>query len=265
MAVHAQQSPAYLEQALESLKRQTWPASELVIVADGALPAELQRVIDAFSTTLPLKILGWKDNRGLGAAMRTGLAACTQALVARMDSDDIILEHRFEKQLRHLDETGADVCGSSALALREDGAMAPPRKVPLTHAQIMNVLWACPFIHGSVMYRRDQILAAGSYDARLRRRQDYDLWFRCAEAGLRFSNIAEPLLIYRERVPRPLGHRVAQAWRQGQLGSANSRRLGLPVWKQLACYYPLLRSVSPTFLRSALETMESAADPRRRH
>jgi glycosyltransferase involved in cell wall biosynthesis len=264
MAVHPQQSPAYLAQALESLRAQSVQAGEVVIVADGVLPQVLLSIIDQAAADLPIKTLSFDRNRGLGAALNAGLAACSKPLVARLDTDDIALGHRLETQLRQIEMTGADICGSSALVVGHDGAMGRTRTVPLSHAAISAALWACPFIHGTVMFRRDRVLAAGGYTPQLRRRQDYDLWFRCKEAGLTFTNIAEPLLVYREHQPLPLGARVGQAWRQGRIGSAHARRLKLPAWTQLACYYPLARAVLPVSLGRLLKRLEVVIDPRRR-
>ena len=52
--------------------------------------------------------------------------------------------------------------------------------------------------HPTVMYRKNAILSVGGYKPDAGPRQDdYDLWFRCAEKGLHFANISEPLLHYR--------------------------------------------------------------------
>lgn len=264
MAVHGQQSPARLDAALHSLGRQTVPATEIVLVADGPLPAALQQIIALACQELPIEVVALGENRGLGAALDAGLAACTCPLVARMDSDDIALDHRFETQLSQLEETGADICGSAIIVVQDDGAIAPTRWMPLTHDDIVRALWANPFAHGSVMFRRDRVLQAGGYNPDLRRQQDYDLWFRCAEAGLRFANIAEPLLVYRDHSSSaPLPVRLRQAWRQARLGASNAGHLRLPLWKQAACYYPLLRALLPLTLRRFLRRLEGRLDPRR--
>lgn len=264
MAVHPAQSPQHLAEALDSLARQTLPAAEVVLVCDGSLPPELDAVIASAAARLPLRTVRWANNRGLGAALREGLEACTFPLVARLDSDDVALSHRLERQLRHLRETGADVCGSFALCRREDGRIVSVRPVPTTHDRILDTLWACPFIHGSVMFRRDAILAVGSYDATLRRRQDYDLWFRCGEAGLRFANVDEPLIIYRLGTAQPRRRRIEQALVQARVGVRHAKRLGMPRWKQLACYYPLVRAWVPDMISAPIEAVAAAIDPRRR-
>ena len=265
MAVHPQQDAGHLEEALRSLVVQTAPPSEVVIVRDGALPGLLDDILQRYAERLPIRALGWADNRGLGAALRAGLEACSCSLVARLDSDDVALEHRFLTQLRHMQQSGSDVCGSFALCVREDGSPAVVRRVPLTHDRIVDAIWACPFVHGSVMYRREAILGVGNYDPALRRRQDYDLWFRCVEAGLRLSNINEPLVIYRAAGrARSRRTQIAQAMSQGRIGAGHAKRLGLPWWKRLACYYPVLRTLAPAALRGPRRSLAAVVDPRQR-
>jgi hypothetical protein len=66
---------------------------------------------------------------------------------------------------------------------------------------VKNLYRRNPFIHPSVMMRKDAFLNLGGYDESLPRSQDQDLWLR-ASSVCRFANIPEPLLLYKFR-PMP--------------------------------------------------------------
>ena len=112
ISVYQRENPLYLKQALDSLYVQIVPPSEVVIVEDGPLTEGLHAVINAFSTQHPTKIVRLPHNQGLGKALREGLKHCRFPIVARMDSDDICMPWRFEKQLSIMKNTKVDIVGS---------------------------------------------------------------------------------------------------------------------------------------------------------
>ncbi|WP_298268432.1 hypothetical protein [Geobacter sp.] len=72
----------------------------------------------------------------------------------------------------------------------------------LTHEEIMRDRFVeSPFVHPSVMVRRDLLLQAGGYRDR-GWAEDYDLWLRLADAGVRFARLPEVLFFWRERPGR---------------------------------------------------------------
>lgn len=249
---------------LESLAVQTRPAGEIVVVADGPITEALEVLLESFRQILPVKIVRMKANRGLGAALELGLQQCSFPIVARMDSDDIAYPIRFERQLQALEtEPELDIVGAFATEIDASGQLGTLRRMPTSHADIVACLWANPIIHPVVMFRRDRILEAGSYDPTLRRRQDYELWFRCAEAGLKFANVAEPLIYYRFTEKTHSRQKPDDLWRQGVIGFKGSRRLGLPLAAQIGCFVPFFRSLMPLRFQHTIYRYMSKFDPRK--
>jgi len=99
LSLYVKEKPQFLRECLESLKNQTLPATEIVMVYDGAITTELEEVVTQFITILPIKIIRLPQNVGLGKALNEGLKHCSYNWVFRMDSDDICLPNRFEKQV----------------------------------------------------------------------------------------------------------------------------------------------------------------------
>lgn len=265
MAVYGGESAVYLARSLESLCAQTHRCSELVLVEDGPLPEALSGTIDAFRDRLPIVSVRLSSNAGLAEALNEGLKHCRCNLVARMDGDDICLPERFEIQVKAFeDDPSLSIVGGFAIEIDEFDVRGRLRRMPISHEQILDKLWACPLIHPTVMFRREALLRLGGYDASLKRRQDYELWFRCAANGLRFHNCNQPLLLYRFSPEALRKQPVGLAFQQARVGYRGAARLGMPLWKRLACFGPLARSLLPTRMQYMAYRLLGRFDPRQR-
>ena len=111
MSVYAKEKPEYLRQSIESILAQTVAADEFVIVCDGPLTEELDKVLAEYENSRQdfFKIIRQKENKGLGIALNTGLSQCANSLVARMDSDDVSMPDRMERQLAVFAEKNVDI------------------------------------------------------------------------------------------------------------------------------------------------------------
>ena len=98
-SVYKKDTPEFLSQSLQSIADNTLQPVQIVLVKDGTLTAELEAVIAEWQERLPLKVVGYEENRGLAHALNYGLQFVETELVARMDSDDICFPDRFEKQV----------------------------------------------------------------------------------------------------------------------------------------------------------------------
>ena len=199
LSVYQKDSPEFLRQALESLAEQTVQADEVLIVKDGPVGAELEGVIDSCSAKLPMVTVQLESNVGLGPALYAGLGRCRGELVARMDSDDICVPERFEKQLAFLEQNaGADVVGGAIAEFHNDcGEIGSIRRMPCSAEALAKAArWRNPLNHVTVMFRRDSVLAAGSYRA-CPGFEDYDLWARMLMRGGRLHNLQDVLVYVR--------------------------------------------------------------------
>ena len=109
MSIYKNDNPQYLEIALDSIIGQTLKPKEIVVVGDGPVPEALEKCIQrakeaAAVEGIALKWLPQPVNRGLGEALRIACDNCSYDYIARMDSDDISLPDRFEKQMRVFDK-----------------------------------------------------------------------------------------------------------------------------------------------------------------
>lgn len=197
MSIYHRENPSWFNRAMQSIwDEQTVKPDEIVLVQDGPLTAEISTEISKWQMKLGnnLKCVPLEKNIGLGEALNIGLRHCSNELVARMDTDDISLPQRFEKQLLVFEYNDIDVC-SAWISEFEHDEINPDtiRKVPEKHDDI--VLYAkyrSPINHIPVMFKKAAVLNAGGYKHMLWL-EDYYLWVRMILSGARFYNIQEPL------------------------------------------------------------------------
>ncbi len=199
MSVYVREQAAYLEQCLESLRAQTLPADEVVVVEDGPLTEALLAVLARYETYLPMRRVRLECNVGLGKALQQGLEHTTHELVARMDSDDIALERRFELQMAAFAARPAlCVIGGQIDEFSQDPRSPhASRRLPCEHPEILAYARTRnPFNHMAVMYRRSSVLAVGGYQ-HMMYFEDYWLWVRMLQAGQLTCNLPDTLVLAR--------------------------------------------------------------------
>jgi glycosyltransferase involved in cell wall biosynthesis len=199
MSVYGKETPECLCQSLESLSLQTHRADEVVLVEDGPLNEPLKAVIDCFRAILPIVSVPLPVQVGLGAALRAGMTACSGELVARMDSDDICVLERFERQIEFLAaHREVDVVGGAIAEFDEDPAAPHSVRILPTggHALLRFARFRTPMNHVTVMARKASVLTAGNYHP-CRYFQDYHLWARMLALGYRLHNLRDVLVYVR--------------------------------------------------------------------
>lgn len=195
ITVYHRIDPAQLTAALDSLVAQTRPADETVIVIDGPISGELERVVDKYDA----RVVRLSTNQGAGPASQAGLEAITADWVARLDADDIARRDRFERQLAFAHtHPNVDVIGTAMAEFAETpGDGEAIRTLPESHAAIARYAKLnSPVNNPSVMIRRTALLQAGGYQD-VHHMEDYDLYARLLATGAVFANLAEPLTYFR--------------------------------------------------------------------
>jgi len=197
MSVYHKEIPEYLNQCLESLALQTSPATEIIIVKDGILGKELDEVLSLWQNKLPLKLAGYEQNKGLAYALNYGLQFCSCEFVARMDSDDICVHNRFEKQMEFLglNPDFALLSGYITEFKSDPDDIRYIRKVPIDSNEIIKYLkWRNAFNHVTAFFKKSAVLSVGGYNDNVTYFEDYDLWIRLVQAGYKVGNIPEVLV-----------------------------------------------------------------------
>lgn len=255
MSVYHKENPAFLRQSMESIFTQTKKTNDFVLMCDGPLTEELDKVISDMQSGHGdiLNVIRLEKNAGLGRALNKGMSYCKNELIARMDSDDIARPDRCEKQLRvfaEMPEVG--LCSGIIEEFSVSPEKIEARRIPPeSHEQILKFLRRRnPFNHPCVMYRKSEVLAAGEYqDFYLL--EDYYLWIRMLQNGTKGHNIQEPLLWMRagsDLYKRRAGWKYAKSQIRLFDYMRNQRLIG-PGSFALSCILRVASSMAPNGLR----------------
>ena len=187
---------------MESIYSQTVLPDEIVLVEDGRLTDELYEAISDYecrSSEINFVTVRLEKNSGLGLALAEGIKHCSNELVARMDTDDICVPDRFERQLNAFSENpGLDIIGGYISEFSDDmHNILSERTVPLGNYVIKQYQRKRDaFNHMTVMYKRSAVLAAGNYQDCLLM-EDSLLWANMIRNHCRMANIGETLVYAR--------------------------------------------------------------------
>lgn len=196
MSVYIKENPTFLKDAIESVQNQTLKPSELVLVEDGPLTPELYQVLDQVEaqSEIPVKRCPLEQNQGLGLALRQGVLQCQYDIIARMDTDDIAVPDRFEKQVQLMEKDKLDLLGGHiAEFIDNPDEIVSYRRVPTQHADIVAYQrMRSAFNHMTVMFKKDMVLKAGNYEDGLYMEDDL-LWLNMIATGAKTGNLDQIL------------------------------------------------------------------------
>jgi glycosyltransferase involved in cell wall biosynthesis len=192
----------YLVEALKSVRDQTRPVREIIVVDDGSTtPVQAPRDWDG----PPLRLVR-TENRGVSAARNFGVSLATGSFIAFLDSDDAWAPRKIELQEDALSSSPDCVAVFTHRIEKPDWPVCPPLDYPPPDASdhlFWRCLWKENFITlSSVMVRRETLLRVGGFNEELRYCEDRELWFRLLTAG-RFVQVSLPLS-YRRLHPRQM-------------------------------------------------------------
>ena len=198
MSIYYKEKPEYFNRCMQSIwNEQSLKPNEIILVQDGQLIPELYVMIDNWKQKLGdiFKTIPLEKNVGLGDALNIGLQECIYEIVARMDTDDIAMPDRFEKQLKVFEDGNIDVCSSWVSEFDNDEQeVISYRKLPENHSDIVDFAKKRnPLNHPAIMYKKSIVLRAGGYK-KMMWFEDYYLWVRMTLKGAKFYNIQEPLV-----------------------------------------------------------------------
>lgn len=189
---------AHLDQAIWSVRQQSFGAFELLIMDDGSTD-ESAAIISRHAVDDSRIIAAHQPNRGLVAALNRMLAKASAPLIARMDGDDVAHPDRFARQMAYMKaKPETIVLGTQIRLIDYDGAPLPKKVFrPLAHDAIVASFGkSASFAHNSVIYQAAAVRAVGGYRAAFRHCEDLDLWLRLAPRG-QFANLPDYLVDYR--------------------------------------------------------------------
>lgn len=181
-----------LEEALESVARQTRLPAECVVVDDGSTDVYTRQVLARLEST-GHRILR-TSNRGPAAARNAGIALTSSPYVVLLDADDCLDPTYLERAAARLDdEPGLAFVSCGMRSFGDANEVWTPPAPDLVRSLSGEV------VHISSMFRREVWDIVGGFDENLRGHEDVDFWVSALERGFVGAVIPDPLLSYRAR------------------------------------------------------------------
>lgn len=237
---------ATLNAALHSVSTQTERNQEIIVVDDGSTDETLC-LLHEFQRREPRLRVVARPHRGIVSALNAGLAVCRARYIARMDGDDWSYPERFRRQADYLDshpdiglvacrvDFGGDrqACAGYAHHVDWVNSLLAPSQIAL------NRFVESPLPHPSVMFRRNLTDALGAYREGSFP-EDYELWLRWMEAGVRMAKLPDRLVVWNDlsnrlsrtdpRYDLHAFYRCKTSYLSRWLGRHNPRHPRITVW-----------------------------------
>jgi glycosyltransferase involved in cell wall biosynthesis len=187
----------YLKQSVKSILNQTYKDFEFLIINDGSTD-NAEEIISGFKDSR----INYKkiEHKGTSAALNYGINTASGNWIARIDTDDLNVPARLEKQAAFISgNPDYDIISSWSVYFKEPHRILFFLKEPVEHPDIHKYLnLHNPINSSSVIYRKNVIKKA-KYNENFDTYEDFELFFRIRDE-VKFYNIPEFLSYTRMRV-----------------------------------------------------------------
>lgn len=188
----------YLEEAIESVRSQTFKNWELVVINDCSTDSTAEILAGFASKDERIKVHTNEVNLKLPASLNKAISLSEGKYIARMDADDICLPERFEKQYKFMEEN-QDIALSSCrfMTVKNGVYMSGGAGGRCDYDAIRAMLLvANPILHPGVI-AKSEVMKKFNYDTTLTCTEDLELWTRMVMENQKIEILPECLLIYR--------------------------------------------------------------------
>lgn len=178
-----------LEKSINSILDQTYDNYEFLILDDYSSDNTLE-TLNKFKNRKNIKIFKNDKNLGLTKSLNILIELSSGTLIARQDSDDYSHKERIEKQVKKLKNDNLDFVSCRAKII-SSSKVIPSVSYYLPKKTIIR--YKNPFIHGTLLIKKEELLKAGGYNENFYYAQDYKLMTDLISENKRFKIIKEPL------------------------------------------------------------------------
>ena len=198
----------YIKECLDSIKNQQGYFNiELVWINDGSNVINtriLQQLLTQFEKTVRFIKVVYNENdgnKGIGYTLNKGIELCSNEIIIKMDSDDIMVYNRIQLQLNYMrDNPNTMLCGGQINCFRQSiqQTVSTTSHTSLTWEEYKNSRSHWFINHPTACYRKSAVLKAGNYDKNLKQMaEDFELELRMLKTHGYIHNMSEILLNYR--------------------------------------------------------------------
>lgn len=196
--VYAKEKAENFKLALDSILNQTLFPNEILIIEDGKLGEDLEAIVEKVEKQYSdiVRVIRLEMNIGIGKVRALGVEECKYEWLAFMDSDDISLPDRFEKQITYIKQhPDIDMLGGQVTEFdTTPDNIISKRIMPLEHNEIYEFAkFRNPMNNVSIMFKKSLALKIGNYKIDYGF-EDYEFIVRYLFNGYKVENIPDILV-----------------------------------------------------------------------
>lgn len=199
-------SAAYVKETIDSILRQTFTNFEFLILDDGSTDDTIE-IIKSYADKR-IRLVEYKENRGVGYRLSQALSLIGDTrYIAKVDSDDISTEDRFQLQYDFLQENShiaavksyvdyfadtEELSTSERFSFfknKKEAELNSINTAELIDQQLRR--WLC-FLHTTYMAHTSIVRKVGYPESRMY--EDYSLFYRMLMQGYKFGCVCKPLV-----------------------------------------------------------------------
>lgn len=190
---------SYLIESIRSIDLDPFKDKSIIVVDNVCEGSSVSDFIYGLKFKTEIKIVKCMKP-GVAQALNEGLRHADSEFIARLDSDDLVIPGRTERQIRALTKNkNLAALGSGAKVVNSEGKHIANLRMPAiknlnTMRRTLRI--ENPYIHPSVMIRNN-VLQDLKYDESAINCQDWDLWIRMCLNGMLVNNLGQNLIEYR--------------------------------------------------------------------
>ena len=242
-----------LEEAIESILKQTYEDWELIMCDDGSQDDTYEIAMQFSKQYENICTFQNEKNMGLNYTLNKCLKKANGEYIARMDGDDISLPTRLEKEVAFLDSHKEYAIVSTNM-IYFDGQGERGESNMLAFPEKVDLIKGTPFCHAPCMVRKEAYEKVKGYsvEKKLLRVEDYHLWFKMYLAGYKGYNLQEALYKMRDDrnaiQRRKFKYRINEAYVKRLI----MQKFGLPIRNILYIIRPIIVGMLPRILYEKL-------------
>ena len=179
-----------IKESIDSILSQSYKNIELLVIDDCSTDKTYEILNEIKDQRI--KIFRNKENRGLTKSLNILIKESKGQILARQDSDDTSLPTRLEHQYNKLHKSQLDACTTRAYI--KNSKRSIPRFSHLLPLSFV-IKYKNPFIHGTLMIRKNVIINVGMYDENLKYAQDYKLFIELLKKNYKIKILKKKLYI----------------------------------------------------------------------
>ncbi len=243
---------SYLKLSVDSILQQSFTNFEFIIINDAS--TDNTRQILASYHDHRIRIINHNFCQGLTKSLNQAIRHAKSEYLARMDADDIASKERLRTQIEYLEShPKIAACGTAVTLIDKQNRKIGIKHLPSTVNKIHQVMLRYnPFVHPSMMLRREIFVDINGYDESLNGAEDYDLWLRMA-SKYELININKPLLNYRINPQGVSWANLKHTELQALKARIKALRYyGYPWWQIIYLIKPTVSIFIPGFLKKQL-------------